>query len=199
MRVKLESVTFLYWSVIIPMRLLQQSLGQPLGQSLGQFLGLCWGLLCLCWFCAVMPVPAEAASSAAIRAFDDVSVETKDYSGQDLVRAEFNNVRLKDANFSGADLRGAVFNGAVLTGANLHGVDFSNGIAYISNLSKTDLSDAVLTSAMLLKSSFRDADVTGADFSEAVLDRDQVLMLCKTASGVNSVTGVNTRESLGCK
>lgn len=144
-------------------------------------------------------LPAQAASSAAIRAFDDVNVQTKDYSGQDLVRAEFSNARLINANFSGADLRGAVFNGAVLKGANLHGVDFSDGIAYISDLSETDLSDAILTAAMLLKSSFRDANVTGADFSDAVLDRDQVLRLCKTASGVNPVTGVSTRESLGCK
>ena len=111
---------------------------------LRQSLGLLWGLLSLCFFCAAIPAPAEAASSAAIRAFDDVSVGTKDYSGQDLVRAEFSNARLKNANFSGADLRGAVFNGSVLTGANLHGVDFSNGIAYISNLSEADLSDAVL-------------------------------------------------------
>jgi uncharacterized protein YjbI with pentapeptide repeats len=143
--------------------------------------------------------PALAASSAAIRAFDDVSVQTKDYSGQNLVRAEFSDAKLPNANFSGADLRGAVFNGSVLTGANLHGVDFSDGIAYISNLSQTDLSDAILTSAMMLKSSFRGANVTGADFSEAVLDRDQVLMLCQSASGVNPVTGVDTRESLGCK
>jgi uncharacterized protein YjbI with pentapeptide repeats len=144
-------------------------------------------------------MPAQAASSAAIRAYDDVNVQTKDYSGQSLVRAEFSNARLIKANFSGADLRGAVFNGAVLKGANLHGADFSDGIAYISDLSETDLSDAVLTAAMLLKSSFRDANVTGADFTDAVLDRDQVLRLCETASGVNPVTGVSTRESLGCK
>ena len=52
---------------------------------------------------------------------------------------------------------------------------------------------------MMLKSSFRDANVTGADFSEALLDRDQALLLCKTASGTNPTTGVDTRESLGCK
>jgi uncharacterized protein YjbI with pentapeptide repeats len=55
-----------------------------------------------------------------------------------------------------------------------------------------------LTSAMLLRTSFRDAKVTGADFTDAVIDRTQTLQLCKTASGVNSVTGVDTRESLGC-
>ena len=152
----------------------------------------------IAWLLATSPLPAQAASSAAIRAYDDVEGVTKDYAGQSLIRSEFNDARLESANFAGADLRGAVFNGATLKNANLHGVDFSDGIAYLSSFVGADLSDAVLTSAMLLKSSFRDANVTGADFSFAVLDRPQVLMLCKTASGVNPTTQVDTRESLGC-
>jgi uncharacterized protein YjbI with pentapeptide repeats len=52
---------------------------------------------------------------------------------------------------------------------------------------------------MLLKSNFRNANVTGADFSDAMLDREQITQLCRSASGVNSVTGVDTRESLGCR
>jgi uncharacterized protein YjbI with pentapeptide repeats len=154
-------------------------------------------------FCFVVlmavPLPVMAASSAAIRAFDDVQADTKNYAGQDLVKAEFANARLANANFSDADLRGAVFNGSILTNANLHSVDFSDGIAYLSDLSGVDLTDAILTSAMMLKSSFRGAKVDGADFSFALLDRDQVAELCKTASGVNPVTGADTRESLGCR
>lgn len=158
------------------------------------FLGL---IICLVTLTAV-PLPVMAASSAAIRAFDDVQANTKDYSGQDLVKAEFANARLENANFSGANLRGAVFNGSVLKNANLHSVDFTDGIAYLSDLSGVDLTDAVLTSAMMLKSSFRGAKVNGADFTFALLDRDQVAELCKTASGVNPVTGTDTRESLDC-
>ncbi len=145
-----------------------------------------------------LPQPAQAASSAAIRAYDDVEATTRDYAGQSLLQAEFSNANLKNADFSGADLRGAVFNGSTLVHANLRGVDFSDGIAYISDFSDANLSDAVLSSAMLLKSRFTGADVTGADFTDAVLDRAQVLQLCKTASGVNSITGADTRESLGC-
>lgn len=146
----------------------------------------------------LLPLPVHAASSAAIRAYDDVNATTKDFSGQTLIQAEFSNARLKGANFSQADLRGAVFNGSDLAGANFHGADLSDSIAYLSDLGRSDLSDAILTSAMLLKSNFKGAKVTGADFSFALLDRDQTIHLCESATGTNPTTGVDTRESLGC-
>ncbi len=148
----------------------------------------------------LFPLEAQAASSSTIsRSASSDQLSHQDFSGQSLIAAEFTNVNLKNSNFSHANLRGGVFNGSLLQGANLHGADFSNGIAYLADFKGADLSDAILVEAMLLRSKFDDVDVTGADFTDAILDRPQVTKLCAHASGVNSKTGVDTRESLGCR
>jgi uncharacterized protein YjbI with pentapeptide repeats len=145
-----------------------------------------------------LPLPVHAASSAAIRAYDDVAILSKNFAGKNLQQAEFSDAHLSGADFNHADMRGVVFNGAELMEANFQDVDMTDGLAYISNFTGANFTNAVLNSALLLRSTFRNAVVTGTDFSDAVLDKDQIVELCKSASGVNPVTGVDTRESLGC-
>ena len=67
------------------------------------------------------------------------------------------------------------------------------------NLTGADLSDAILSETILLRSIFNDTDISGADFTDAILDGAQVKELCAKASGVNSKTGITTRDSLGCR
>ena len=161
-----------------------------------------WQLLASCVLAMVLflfPLSAQAAISSSVNSYMSEEGEVKDYSGQDLVGSEFTNAILENTNFSNADFRGGVFNGSRLEGVNLHGVDFSNGIAYLTQFKGADLTDAIFTNAMMLRSVFDDVDITGADFTNAILDGPQIKKLCTQASGVNSQTGVDTRESLECR
>jgi len=146
----------------------------------------------------LMPMSVQAASSSSVTRSILNEAGGEDFSGKNLIRAEFTSVTLRNANFTNADLRGSVFNGVTLDGANLHGADLSSGLVYISQFKNVDLTDAILTDANMLRSSFDNVDVTGADFTNALLDTQQIKKLCVKSSGTNSKTGVDTRESLGC-
>jgi uncharacterized protein YjbI with pentapeptide repeats len=121
-----------------------------------------------------------------------------DFSGKNLQLSNFTKINFESANLSNTDLRGVVFSTSSLVDANLHGADFTNGFAYLASFDNADLSDAIFQESIIKFSTFKGANINGADFSLAIVDRALQSELCAVASGVNSKTGVDTRESLGC-
>ena len=130
------------------------------------------------------------------RAMQDIS---SNMHGRDLKQQEFLKADLRQVDLGKADLRGAVINTSQLDGADLRGADLEDVVAFSSRFDGADLRDANLTNAMLMQSRFDEAHIEGADFSNAVIDLPQQKALCARAKGVNSRSGISTRESLGCR
>ena len=99
--------------------------------------------------------------------------------GLDLKEKEFLKADLREVNLSGTDLRGAVINTSQLQGADLRDADLSDVVGFASH--------------------FEGADLRGANFTNAVIDLPQQRALCARADGSNPISGVSTRESLGCR
>ncbi|MGI0494622.1 pentapeptide repeat-containing protein [Alkalinema pantanalense CENA528] len=181
---------------------LRRSWSNPFGTAIGHGLRRFWGWgICLLVLLAGFGLngsPAQGLDYPPPLSYSNADLKGQDFSGQVLRTAEFSNANLEDVNFSQADLRGVVLSASVLTGTNLHAANLANALMDQVKFKQTDLSDAILTEAILLHSTFEAIDITGADFTDAILDGAQIKTLCKIATGINSATGVETRDSLGC-
>lgn len=155
-------------------------------------------LLALTLCCWAIPADAKSQYPPPV-SFSNAQLRGRDFSGQTLQLAELSNANLERASFAFADLRGAVLSASILFKANLKGADLTNALVDQVDFTDADLSDTVLVETILLGSIFNGANIVGADFSDAILDPSQIRQLCSNASGVNSKTGVVTRESLGCR
>ena len=81
---------------------------------------------------------------------------------------------------------------------NFENADASDVLWDRAVLNEANLRNAVLQRTVFTSSDLGGADVYGADFTNALVDRAQQLKLCRYADGTNPVTGADTRKSLGC-
>ncbi|KGG12199.1 MULTISPECIES: pentapeptide repeat-containing protein [Prochlorococcus] len=121
-----------------------------------------------------------------------------DLHGQDLSKSSIAGATARDSNLSNVDLHGTVVTLADLKGSNLNGINLTDTLSDRVNFQKTDLRNSILVNMIASGSSFAGALIEGADFSYAVLDRDDQRNLCEIAEGVNPITGIATRDSLEC-
>ncbi|CAM9206878.1 unnamed protein product [Discosporangium mesarthrocarpum] len=133
-----------------------------------------------------------------------------DYSGQNLTGKDFSQGKYKSKDFSGVIASGVSFKGSDLRGvrffkADLKLADFTDANLGTASMEGADLEGAIFKNTVATGSYFSEGvgkvgDISGADFTEALIRQDIQETLCKRldAKGTNSVTGVETRDSLLC-
>ena len=111
-------------------------------------------------------------------------------------------------SFAGADMRGADFYGAnldvtILTKASilqadLGSVNFAQAFGDTVTFDKSDLTNWIFADSLLTGSTFYAANIEGADFSGALVNAYQAILMSKRASSKNTLAGIDTMVSLGC-
>lgn len=141
--------------------------------------------------------PALAQQNTINYTYADL--EGKDFSNQNLVGSSFAAANMRNISFRNANLTGAIMTEGVLLKADLTNANLTRALIDRVTFDFSDLTNAIFVEAIAIRTRFYDTIITGADFTDAVIDRYQVKLMCEKADGINTVTGVATRDSLGCE
>jgi hypothetical protein len=128
-----------------------------------------------------------------------VNLEGTSWKQADLEGVSFQQSILRQANFSGSMLASASFFDADLSGADLSDANLSFANFELTNMRGVNATNAIFSGAYMSSTTkFDGITITGSDWTECLLRKDQQKYLCSRASGTNPSTGVDTRDSLMC-
>ncbi|MBW4440812.1 MAG: pentapeptide repeat-containing protein [Plectolyngbya sp. WJT66-NPBG17] len=155
-------------------------------------------IVALAWFWILLSANPAFAETKFLN-YSNAQLTEKDLSNENFEGGVFVAAEMRETNFQGANLKNTMLTKANLLGANLSGANLEGSLVDRVTLYKANLTNAILIGATLSNSILDEADITGVDFTDAIVDRYTTTQLCKRASGTNPTTGVDTRESLGCR
>ncbi|BAQ64084.1 pentapeptide repeat-containing protein [Geminocystis sp. NIES-3709] len=167
-----------------------------------RFLTIIWRVFCvflLLILSIALILLTPQPVNAEILNFTYAELEGADFSHRDLTGSVFAASNMRNVSFRDSNLTNSIMTEGVLLNADLRGVNFTGALIDRVTFDLSDLRDAIFVDAIATRTRFYDTNIEGADFSDAVIDRYQINLMCKRATGINSVTGVATRDSLGCR
>eukprot|EP00440_Ansanella_granifera_P063335 gb/GFBE01068676.1/.p1 GENE.gb/GFBE01068676.1/~~gb/GFBE01068676.1/.p1 ORF type:complete len:266 (+),score=32.84 gb/GFBE01068676.1/:1-798(+) len=122
-----------------------------------------------------------------------------DYSNRSVMGVSFQQSIVRDAKFVNSNCENAGFFDADLANTDFTGARLNQANFELARLSGAILDNAIATEMFVNGTTKMDVkSIDGADFTDTVFRKDQLNYLCNIAKGVNPVTKVSTRESLGC-